>query len=425
MTRRTNLDKPTRMKSGFGVIRLIVSLLWISPLGWIPAKGGTLDGSVETQLFQYASEDAPTFYLSNKTNYETPEFESSIELYYESGPRGAWSFDPDPIRYHAALDDPKKTEIWLGRGHPLDLIRKSRVEPTSALGTVWTQDQLNALAPKVSGWLGGGVIHEWAPGWKSTFAYSPIFLPTFSPSLGFTQRGDLNPARFARLPPSGVNTGGVTLPIRYQLRVDQLSELLFRHQAFLGIAKTGESADFELYAYTAPKPDPVPITDATLAVSQNEVNAHVSINPQFPREYWAGTRVQSKETLFKPALEFIQNLEDFSNHLVSLTGYYGTQANFGLLTHLKKNTDSARFSDFLVFLKIPTPLTNRITLQSLIESTLLSTRKSLYCMEELQYWITKTFSVLIGLRVLAGEDDSFFGAWRNQSSLSIGVLQKW
>jgi len=413
------------MKSGFGVIRVIVSLLWISPVVPIPAKGGTLNGVLETQVFQYASEDAPTFYLSNKTNYETPTFDGSIELYFESGPRGAWSFDPDPIRYHAFLDDLNQTEIWLGRSHPLDLIRNSRAEPTSALGSIWTQDQLNALSPKVSGWLGGGLIHEWAQGWKATLAYSPLFLPTFSPSLGFTERGDLNPARFARLPPSGVNTGGVTLPIRYQLRVDQLSELLFRHQAFLGIANSRESADFELYAYTAPKPDPVPITDATLAVSQNQVNAHVSINPQFPREYWTGTRMQSKTILFKPALEFVQNLEDFSNHLVSLTGYHGVQTSFGILTHLNKNRDSARFSDFLVFLKIPASITNRISLQSLIETTLISTRKSLYCMEELQYWINQTFSVLLGLRVLAGEDDGFFGAWRNQSSLSIGVLQKW
>jgi hypothetical protein len=46
-------------------------------------------------------------------------------------------------------------------------------------------------------------------------------------------------------------------------------------------------------------------------------------------------------------------------------------------------------------------------------------------MNEFEYSIKSDFSVLAALRVLAGEDASYFGAWRNQSSVSIGVKKIW
>jgi hypothetical protein len=419
-----------------GFCKSIGVLLCWGILG-IPHSHASFRDDLGAHIFQYASEEAPTFYLSNKSIFETESFLTKAELYFESGPRGSWTLDPDPIRYHFFLDEEKRTQVWAGRDHPLHLLEDRWIEPTSALGSIWVQNQLDALNPRVSGWIGGGIIHQFDESWKLVFTYSPLFLPTFGPSLGFSERGDLNPARFARLPPESVVTGGVTLPIRYQLRINQLSELLLRHQVFLGTSFSNNSTSIDTFAFTAPRPTAVPLTDATLAVTQNSVNANVSINPQFPREYWGGIRVQRKDLPFKPALELVQNLEDYPNHLVSLTGYFkapslptgftnlSPRASFGVLAHFQKQFDAPQFSDFLLLLRVPFELTAKLISRTILQSTLLPSRRSLYWMNEFEYSIKSDFSVIAALRVLAGEDASYFGAWRNQSSISIGVKKIW
>lgn len=425
------------MKLGTGVIcKSILALLCLGFTG-IPDARASFRDDLGASIFQYASESSPTFYLSNQSIFETQSFLTKAELYFESGPRGSWTFDPDPIRFHFFFDDEKRTQVWLGRDHPLHLLEERWIEPTSALGSVWVQNQLDALNPRVNGWVGAGLVHSLDENWKLVFTYSPLFLPTFGPSLGFSERGELNPARFARLPPESVVTGGVAIPIRYQLQVGQLSELLLRHQVFVGTSFSNGATSVDIFAYTAPRPNAVPLADATLAVGQTSVNANVSINPQFPRETWSGIRIQRKDLLFKPALELVQNLEDYPNHVVSLTGYFKAQnlpsgftnlsprASFGILTHFQRQFDAPRFSDFLLFLRVPLELTPNLVSRTIVQSTLLPSRRSLYWMNEFEFSIKKNFSVLASLRVLAGEDDSYFGAWRNQSSVSLGVKQIW
>ncbi|MBU6154338.1 MAG: hypothetical protein KGP28_08570 [Bdellovibrionales bacterium] len=425
------------MKLGTGVFRNCIAALLFSGILLVPGAQASFRNDLGAHIFQYASEKAPTLYLSNKSIIETQSFLTKAELYFESGPRGAWTLDPDPIRYHFFLDDQKRTRVWAGRDHPLHLLEDRWIEPTSALGSVWVQNQLDALNPRVNGWVGAGVVHSFDENWKLVFTYSPLFLPTFGPSLGFSERGDLNPARFARLPPESVVTGGVALPIRYQLQVGQLSELLLRHQVFLGSSFSNQSTSLDFFAFTAPRPSAVPLTDATLAVGQTSVNANVRINPQFPREYWSGVRIQRKDIEFKPSLELLQNLEDYSHHLISLTGYFrapslapgvtnlSPRASFGILTHLQKQFEAPQFSDLLLFLRVPFELTARLISRTILQSTLLPSKRSLYLMNELEYSIQTDFSILAALRVLAGEDASYFGAWRNQSSVSIGVKKLW
>jgi|GEM_PF-2236032 len=419
-----------------GVFRAPWTLLALLSFSALSANANFQD-NLGAHIFQYASEKAPTVYLSNKSVFETQSFLTKAELYFESGPRGAWTLDPDPVRYHFFFDEGKRTQIWAGRDHPLNLLEDRWIEPTSALGSIWVQNQLDALNPRVSGWIGGGVVHSFDDHWKVLFAYSPVFLPTFGPSLGFSDRGDLTPSRFARLPPESVVTGGVTLPIRYQLKLNQLSELLLRHQAFVGTSYSNDTTTLDAFAFTAPRPNAVPLTDASLAITQNTVNANVSINPQFPREYWAGMRVQRKDLLFKPALELMQNLEDYPNHLISLTGFFkapslpsgltrlSPRASFGLLSHLQKSFSAPQFSDFMLFLRVPFELTTRLISRTIVQTTLLPGRRSLYCMNEFEYSLKTDFAILAGLRVLAGQDDSYFGAWRNQSSVSLGLKKVW
>ncbi len=392
---------------------------------------------LQTQIFQYASENQPTFYLNSKSIFQTEKFLTRINVYYESGAQGTWSIDPDPLRYDLHLDDAGKSFFWIGREHPLNLTRSSPVEATDALGTVWAQNQLNALNPTVSGWIGAGLKQNLGSNWSLLLTYSPIFLPTFGPSLGFSDSGDLHPARFSRLPPATVNTGGATLPIRYQLEIGQITDLVLRPQYFAGIAHDEETVYMDAYFYSAPRPNAVPITTATLSVTPSVVNAKVQIDPQFPREYWTGMRTQFKDVLFQPALELVQGLHQWTEHYASLSGYFDspqinpnvvartTRISFGILTHFQKQFEDPKFSDMMVFLKLPLDLTNELSFRNILQSTLLTGKRSFYWMSEFEYAFTKTFSAMSSLRVLSGENYSYFGDWRSEDTISLGLRYTW
>lgn len=403
----------------------------------VPNCFASFSEELQTQIFQYASENRPTFYLNSKTVFQTERFLTRINTYYESGTQGTWSVDPDPLRYDIHLNDSGKSFFWIGREHPLNLTRSTPVEATDALGTVWAQNQLNALNPRVSGWIGTGLHQELGSHWTLLLAYSPIFLPTFGPSLGFSESGDLNPARFSRLPPASVDTGGVVLPIRYQLEIGQITDLVLRPQYFAGISHNDDSVNMDAYFYSAPRPNAVPLTTATLSVTPTIVNAKVEIEPQFPREYWTGIRTQLKDLPFQPAAEFVQGLHKWTNHYFSVTGYFDspqinphvadriTRGSFGLLTHLQQQFEDPQFSDLLVFLKLPLDLTNELSFRNILQATLLQAKRSFYWMSEFEYAFTKTFSAMTAIRILSGENYSYFGDWRSEDSYSIGLRYTW
>lgn len=406
--------------------------------GFVASSFAAFEDESRVEAFQYASDYNPTFQLANKSVFETEHFLAGTALFYESGTKGVFSFDPDPLRYSFFASEAHETLFWFGREHPANMTREGLVDPYSALGTISPQNQLDALNPRVSGWVGAGVVQNINAEWKLTAAYSPLFLPSFGPSLGFTDRGELTPSRFARLPPAQAVTGGITVPIRYQLKLSQLSELLLQHQVYLGLTQKNEISNFELYAFTAPKPDPVPITDAKLAVSASDVNAKVYINPQFPREYWAGSRLQLKAILFQPALEAVQSLTDFSTRLFSLTGFLGqarpassllatrkSRSSFGILSHFKSTSTAPVLSDFLVFVKIPFEWTENLHFQTRLEATLYSLRESVYWLNELEYQVSSQFTVFSSLNLLSGRDHSYFGDWRDQDSVSMGIKYLW
>jgi len=428
-------DNTARMR--MGDILIILASFCFGILMSVSNCFASFQEELQTQIFQYATDNGPTVYLNSNTVFQAENFLTRINTYYESGAKGTWSVDPDPLRYDFHLSDNHKNFIWIGREHPLNLTRSSPVEATDALGTVWVQNQLNALAPRVSGWIGTGLHQELGSDWTLLLAYSPIFIPTFSPSLGFSDSGDINPARFSRLPPANVSTGGAVLPIRYQLELGQITSLVLQNQFFTGIAHHDDSVYMDAYVFTAPRPNPVPITTATLSVTPTVVNAKVEIDPQFPREYWSGMRTQFKEIPFQPAFEFVQDLQNWIDHYASFTGYFKspqfnpnvvsrtTRASFGLLTHLQKEFVDPQFSDLLVFLKLPLDLSNELSWRNMIETTLLNTKRSLYWISELEYAFTKTFSAMTTIRILSGEDYSYFGDWRAEDSLSIGLRWVW
>jgi len=394
------------------------------------SSGAAIQDELHFQVFDYAADNGPSLEIKDLASYSSEHFLTDVHLYFASGPQGSWSFDPDPLKYSLYLDDSRQTYFWIGRDHPLRELRGGdTIEPYSALGSVWVQNQTDALDPRVSGWIGAGITKSVSSDVKLTAMISPIFLPTFGPSLGIDNGGNVNPARFARLPPASAVTDGVTVPILYQIEINQLASLLLHYQAILGAGVTTDQVHFDFYAYSAPDPNVVPLTNASLVLNNNSAVAKVQIDPQFPREYWAGTQVVFKNVLFKPTFEFVQNLTNYPTHIVSLTGHLGSDphypAEFGLLTHFQRPYSSPDLSDLLVFIQYPIRISEVLTFRTLLETTWLSMRQSFYFFNELEYLIKKGFSVTAALRILSGQDDSYFGEWRNEDSYSFGVKWAW
>ena len=421
------------MNLGMGIIGLFA--VWVF---FCSASGAAeIYDDLQIQYKKYAPDSYATFYLNDKFVYTEGNFLGQLNLYTETGPIGSWSFDPDPVRFCFHPDANNNTLLWIGREHPLNFTRDFSVDPYGALGSIWAQNQTEALNPRVAGWVGLGFTQETSKDWKIIGMYSPFFLPTFGPSLGFSDSGELNPERFTRLPPGAAETGGVTVPIRYQLEISKLSEIVLQPQAFLGTNFNNGDINFDFYVYTAPDPNAVAETDAKLAVNGTSADAKVTVQPQFPREYWSGTSVSFKRLPLTPVLEFVQNLVDYPTHIVSLTAYFDTpqfnpfvakrtsKSTFGILSHFQRQFDDPNLSDCLIFVKIPVNLTDALVWNTLLQTTLLSMRQSFYWENELEYMLQKNFSLTADIRVLSGQDHSYFGDWRDQDSYSFGVRRQW
>jgi len=381
---------------------------------------------LQTQIYQYASEKNPVLNLSSKTTIKNDHFVTKVITYLESGKRGTWSVDADPLRYDFRYDEEANNFFWLGREHPLNLTRIDPVQVTDAVGNIWAQNQLNALNPRVIGWFSTGIHQHLTSDLVVLAAYSPLFLPTFGPSLGFSDTGgELNPVRYARLPPASVNTGGVLLPIRYQLQLGQIKDLVLQNQFFSGLTYNNGDLYLEATYFSAPRPNAVPLTQSSLQITPSLVYANVQIDPQFPREHWTTYRAQLLNVAFEPAVEYVQGLHNQNQRYLSVSGNLRTapsqKANFGILTSFNKNPEDPEFSDLLAFVFLPLQFTDSLSLNSMIRSTLLRTRQSIFTMFELQYALSKSLSLLSSIRVLAGENYSYFGDWRAEDSFTFGM----
>lgn len=384
---------------------------------------------LRTQFYQYATESNTVLNLNSTTTIQTDRFISKFIGYVETGKRGTWNIDADPLRYDFRYDDEKNNFIWLGREHPLNLTRNEPVQVTDAIGNIWAQNQINALNPRVSGWFSTGIHQQLNSNLIVLGAFSPLFIPTFGPSLGFNDSGDLQPVRYARLPPANVNTGGVLLPIRYQLELGQIKDLIFRNQYFGGIIFKNDDLYLEATYFSAPRPNAVPLTQSALQITPQVVYAKVQIDPQFPREHWTTYRAQLLNVSFQPAIEYVYGLhsgtpqphQQYFSLSGSLSTGYRQKATLGLLTSFQKNPEDPEFSDLLAFASLPVHFTDSLSLNTLIRSTLLNSRQSIYTMMELQYALSKSFWLLTSVRILAGQNYSYFGDWRSEDSFTLGM----
>ncbi len=377
---------------------------------------------------KYASSNDVTGFFAANLKDQSESFVSDFQTYFESGAGGAWSLDPRIVRYQVEIGENNDT-LWFGRDHPLQFLRSTPITPFSALGSIWTQNDIHALEPVVDGWIGFGYVKNVAPGIKLSLAYSPLFIPTFGPSLGISNQGTLNPARFAQLPPQQVNINGAPFAIDYQIQTGQISSIVLQQSALMAAGYDTHGLHVDVYAYTAPNPNPSTSYTEAIALKNQTANAVVTVTPTFDRQYWSGFQAQLKDVLFQPTVEFTQGLQDFSLHSFSLSGSVQTlakaRATFGLLTHLSSPSTTPSLSDWLVYAQIPFALTARLEFKTIFETTLLTGQQSFYWANTVEYHLNPQLALLAEAKILSGQDNSYFGEWRNDDSISAGVKWVW
>ncbi len=376
--------------------------------------------STSLDLIQYANDVSPSPKINIDLSVQS-QHEARLRSFIEAGPNGDWNADLDPfvLRYEG---------FWLGRENP-----NRNMTPQDAIGTHWVQNKTQALEPRVSGWIGAGMHSQIGTGpFHYTVAYSPIFLPSFGPSLSISESHATTGSRFATLPPSYVDLNGKLFPLRYKINISDLREILFQEQVYFSIEHRNFFGNFNISFWSAPSPDPSLDLNPKIQPGNDlntEPNILIEAKPSFPRENFiafAWTPSQS------PVLQVTYELK---HQLLTLSSRYNFSNSFsaGILHTFRtesKNLDdptyTSHYDQGLIWGEWHSTFERfRISPSLRIEQHLIHAQQGSLIKPQLNYLTTNGLLVFLNLNILSGNDYSYFGTWKSLDSASIGVQLQW
>lgn len=414
-----------------------------SSLLWVPI--GPLTGSATLGGSQFAREKSVNPRLEVDVRWKPQDELSEIRFlgFVEGGEGADRNLDLDPVVYRKAIADDANSHLWIGRTHPMN---ESDIAPggfavypsrTTALGANWGQNSASALDSRVSGWLSAGVHHRFSDsGFHVTGAFSPIFLPNFGPSTSMEANKAATGSRFARLPPSYVRMNDALLPLRYQVQIDELKDILLQNQAFVSGGQNVGSFEYTLMAWTAPSPTPTVDTSAKLRTQlKDEVNVLVTAKPKFPRENFIGTRLSFFQLFAKPELE--ANVEttsgritlsanmalDLGKHILSLGALH--TVNRPKVDPAEGQPESPNYADALVWAELQSYFSNRFAGNLRYEQHLTPGKMGNWLRPEIEYLPGTRVRFYANVSILTGADYSYFGTWRALDSVGVGARIIW
>lgn len=406
-----------------------------------PASRGFLEG----QLFSEDSDFHRT--LAGWGFFETPSLSGTTQ--------GSWGGDLDPVFMRKQFLH--STALTLGRFQPALPLRGEktqapglRLSHRSAVGANWGQNQMDALFPRVTGWVGAGVSHRFGSGVFVQAAYSPLFIPTLGPQLDLSRDTSPQGSRYTRLPPQRVQIGEAVLPLRYEVDAGDLSEILFQHQAFASVGVDYPGFFLQALAWSAPSPDPELDVEGRLRVgeaaspsdtsgsdtsgsgtsgsaSENPADVLVVAKPTFPRRHYAALRAHFGTGWFAPEVSWVQELTQgistFSLALHSRWWIGGAEVHpaFGWLHRFGVKpsgpVQSADYADRLGWLSIALQW-GKFRPQVVWEKHF--THPGQWFRMRVDYLLDENFALFSSLSLLTGGDQSYYGAWRSLDSFGVG-----
>ncbi|MCM2276966.1 MAG: hypothetical protein NDJ89_02690 [Oligoflexia bacterium] len=324
--------------------------------------------------------------------------------------------------------------FWFGRVHPLtEGDPRSAIRNTSAIGANWVQNQSNALDPRVSGWIGGGVHLKLADtGLFSTIGLSPIYLPSFGPRLTFSDEEDTRGSRFAKLPPLRYNYNGESFPMRYSIDTGSVADILLQPQYLLAFGHQSSYGRATGLFWSAPSPDPQVTTTGKLLVdAETGVNVMVNAVPSFPRLNHYGFRYEGTGLFARPELSIIQELR---SHRLTLSaaimplpflqlGWLDSPGPEAPPADPANGPVSARYAKNLLWGELTPAWKFSPTLRW--ERHLTEREQGFRLRQGFHFQASQNLTVAWSAEILAGEDGSYFGNWKSLDSVSLGARYQW
>ena len=402
-------------------------------------------GELSLGAQQFATESAPGSRADLKADLRSesvlsyggvetgiPVRQADFFLLYESGSNGEHGFDVDNLVQRWGLGS---GHLWLGRVHPgAEGRTDSVVSSTSAIGASWAQNQGDALAPRVSGWIGTGLHLRSANGMFATLAYSPLFLPSFGPRVTYSDTATAQGSRFGRLPPQTVQIGGANpLPLYYRIDAGDVLKIVRQDQAWFSLGKEFESLRVEALAWTAPSPNPSVSTSALVQSGVSGADVLVTVSPSFVRETFAGGAVESTKASLPARLEAL-NETGTGRWVVSARVSPLRPLELGWLNTFERETGVAAAAPAGASVSSPVYAKNLWWL-GLSSPENWKLRPSLRVEQQPGQggWVRPGFTwaadkhtqVFAQASVITGLDKTWFGTWRSLDSVSMGARILW
>jgi len=383
--------------------------------------------------YQYALEEKPAprwdLDLHWKAGISRDSSEIRLVGFAATGTNGDWSIDLDPIVYRYVPFEGPAEQLWFGRQHPFE----QGLQSTGAIGTNWRQNQTDALAPRISGWIGTGARYRLSSsGLRVSVAYSPIFIPNFGPALTLSESKASTGSRFARLPPSYVRLDQAVLPLRYMVDVGDLKDIILQNQFFVSIDQEAHGTKSAFMAWSAPAPSPEIDANATLRVSEESANVLVTAKPKFRREMFIGAKAQWQNTFMKPEVETA--LELTRPRLgMSWRGEIMRAVHIGVLhtfvSASAKSTsatpDSPNYAERLGWVNGTVRLTDTLSASLRVEHHFTPGKNGTWTRPSLELSPSRKLKIFAQLSVLTGDDFGWFGTWRSLDSFNLGAKYTW
>lgn len=416
---------------------ILVLLLLLLPK--LVSASPILNTSVALEEEQYSMDPSPTQRIDLGAGIRsedtlgdaplTPMMEARFYGFYEAGTYGDHSADIDSTALRVPVTD--NAHLWFGRVQPLsEGYNQVQLTSTDAIGANWVQNQSDALNPRVSGWIGTGMHVRLDSGITFTTAYSPIFLPSFGPRIDYSTDQDSSGSRFARLPPQCAWINGQCYPLRYDIDVGDIRNILLQNQGFASFGYESKLIDAHAMFWSAPSPSPSVATQAELHFqTDQDLNVMVTAKPDFERQDFAGFELSIPALLVVPTLAAAYETQTGA---IAVSGRLDFLSRFslGYLTTINNPASNSPiftpiYANRLLWCEIAQPITNWIRPSLRIEEHLVPGATDHWINLKVDVLVDKKTTLFASANILSGGDDSYYGTWRALGSVAFGGRYQW
>ncbi len=413
-------------------------------------SGGSSIG-VASQQFALESSNSIRFDLAGEWKSSSvvdaasgiPARELHIYSFFEGGDLGDKSIDIDRTALRFSLSKPEPVQyVWVGRSHPASEGAAAFLWPTSvsAVGANWVQNQSDVFEPRTSGWIGLGWFGK-APVGNSlsiiaSVSMSPVFLPSFGPRLDLHDSNIASGSRYARLPPTYLNwSSELTIPIHYHVNTGDLKKIVFQNQYFGSLGCQVGQNTLRFMSWSAPSPVPqISIDKSVLAIDVEKQSDPLSIavfaTPRFPRENFVAMQMGLGEIWPSPVVEAAHESSSGRLALSAKAEIFKFLSVGALHTFFREQPAPPVYANKLVWLdlgysNVRSSIRPSIRPSIRVERHLASQVEGALIRPSLEYSVDQKMLVFASSNLIVGTDKSYFGAWREFDSFSVGARYVW